>query len=344
MEPSNLPQLYMWFDRIYSESRGKPLHIFLIFPQIEFRELEHQSTVEDVKFESTKLDNNLYKIRIGLRTREAEGWLATLKDYWLAYITSTESSTIAGEVTSTWIRKLFPAISPARIQSDHLLDILAMLDELENTKLLIHDYILKRGGSRDRKYTSRSWEAGEKFDKRYALNIAAAQNRLIDTIHFTLRNHDEVFKAKISRSGHLVYYSGAVNGFSEFHRLVVSRVLERAHEYWESLTNRQVKIEDDTIITKPLIYNTDKRIELRDFLSRTRRALIKGSSYNVSVEHHGNPWLLIHILDRGDGSIYDLHGFSNQIKIVPSFRATSQSMTKLDSLIRDVIPEARVQG
>ena len=280
---------------------------------------------------------------MGLRKRSVKGWLVLADSYWIFLIQPTVSSTIEADIAERWLAEMFPQLSPARIDSGHLLDLLEELSSLAETSLQVNSYVLRREGEPDYP-TAKSWEGKRGFDRSKIADYAISMNRLVDAAHLTLYNKQSImFEARIARSGHITYYRGNESGFSDLLRLLSSRIVSFAKEEISNLEGREARLVQNDFVVRPLTYTVTTEGEtFEEGIDNLERALTRRSWFNFSIEHSGNPWYSIHLIDRGDGSIYDLNVFSHLFNIVPLTKATAVSLGRLKSIIEGVFPLAHL--
>jgi len=71
--------------------------------------------------------------------------------------------------------------------------------------------------------------------------------------------------------------------------------------------------------------------------------LVLCQNYAAAVIHGGNPWLLTSVIDRADGSYYDIYGYESEISIVPFSRSSPESLTRLYGTIRELFPSSKLR-
>lgn len=343
-KPKDLVELYSLIDSQYSSRRTIPLHIFVVLTKASAAEIQRLAEAHRLRITMRPTESKrLFEITLGLRKRTVRGWLVLADSHWLFLIQPSESSTIAGDIAERWLAEMFPELAPARIDSNHLLDLLEELAGLEETSLQVNSYVLRREGETDYP-TAKSWEGKRGFDRSKIADYAISMNRLVDAAHLTLGSkQNTMFEARVSRSGHLTYYRGSESGFSDFLRLVSSRIVKIAREEVGRLEGLEARFVEDDFAVRPLAYSiTSEGETFEDGIENLERALTQKSWFNYSVEHSGNPWYSVHLIDRGDGSIYDVNIFSHLFNIVPLTRATSVSLSRLKNIVEGVFPSARL--
>jgi hypothetical protein len=84
-----------------------------------------------------------------------------------------------------------------------------------------------------------------------------------------------------------------------------------------------------------------KKLTLKDFAVLSTH--IAKSSYSTAVIHSGNPWLILNALDRGDGSSFDIFGYTPEIQIIPASKASPESLMRLLNSIYEIFPLMKVE-
>jgi len=90
----------------------------------------------------------------------------------------------------------------------------------------------------------------------------------------------------------------------------------------------------------PIFLDPVKKLTETDLKSLS---LHLGGNYSTAVLHGGNPWLLLNVLDRGDGSSFDVYGYPSEIQIVPFNKASPESLMKLFYTISEFLPLTRIR-
>jgi len=335
MEKMSLSQLYATFDNQYCGGYPSPLHIFVLFPRIGIDSLPDLASRAEAGLHLEPLSENVYEIVLSLRKRYAQGFVVTYPHIWNLFIRPVESSVAAAQVTDTWLRKVYPILSKAYVESEQLLDI---LDSLKSTnpdyRVEVRGYLLKTFREPE---TSRTWPRDQPYIRRI-LERSMESRYLLDAIRFGFHAGEAFFETRISRNGHLVYYSGGKQGFSDLSRLILQPLSKIALENRKRFSGRERKIVGDEVVISPVMMKPENPLTERDLVG-IKLALCE--SYTTSVIHGGNPWLLVSVIDRGDGSYFDIYGYEDEVVIVPFNRASPESLTKLYGLIRELVPSAK---
>jgi len=335
----NISQLFFAFNERYSrDARGvSPLHIFTAFSKISPENLSIKASERGMDAQIKTLDENLYQILVTLQRRSAKGYLVTYDEFWIFFFEPTESSTITGEVASTWIENFYPLLSMPFVESEQLIGLLEELNDLGNKNkqenVRIIDYVLIREGE---KGTTKTWQK-KTFSKKELLNTQKANDKRLEAIRFEFRVENTYFKAKISRNCHFIYYTGGSTGFSDLHRLVITSLIQIAQEEQKLFSGKERKVIGDEVIINPLAFVLDKplsNLDLKELQVHLRR------NFSGAVIHSSNPVLFISLIDRGDGSSFDVNVFENEIRVIPFNKATPESFTRLYKLISNLFPSA----
>lgn len=341
MEIRTSSDLYSFLDAEYALSEQRPLHIIVCFSRIKPQQLPGVAQQAERSARVNQIGENLYEVKLHLKKRGVSGWLVVKGPIWQFYLDSVNSHAESGNILESWISGMFPSLAFGRVESVQLLDILDSLDSVEGAKLGLADYLLKSfpGG-----YSSKNWVRGDPYRRKELERIVSFANKVLHAIHFELFSDDVSFEARFSRFGHLVYYGGSKRGFESFYRLVVDSMISAAIMHRDRLSEKEKRVVGENVKVSPIVYHLDKKtLSPRNDFERIQEAMSTGSGYYSSLLSSGNPWLYLHLIDRGDGSIYDLYAFEKRLELVPLDKATPESLSKLNALIEETVPEAKAK-
>jgi len=339
-------QLLFYLNELTSRSEGHPIETFI---------LVHKESVEELADHLSELERNLlyektgptiYKVDLRLRKRSVQGWLDTRDDIWILHIVEPRSPSAAESIADDWIAGVFPILSSTRVTYPQILDL---LDDLAHVgrSLRIQDYVSRSfrwsaGRERWLRQTTKRWLKGAPYDRRTMERNAESSKELIDAIHFYYDAGEESFEAKISRRGRFTYYRGGKNGFLNFRRLVVEPMISAVTQAREIYSNREKHVEREYVTVKPIEYRFSRSLHPDPDFRKISDVLGAQSEYTMSLVHSGNPYLALRLIDRDDGSSYDVYGFEKRLLVVPLDRATSDSLARLDGYINEVFPDGAV--
>jgi hypothetical protein len=339
MEIHSPSQLNEYLDNEFSISGRRPIHIIICFSKIKPTQLPGVAQLAERTASVEQVGDNLFQIKLFLKKRGASGWLVTKGEIWTFYVESITSPVDAGNILETWISGLFPTLVFARVESTQLLNLLDSLDQIPDAKLGLQDYLLKSfpGG-----LSSKSWVAGQPYRRADLEKITSVEKKVLHAVHFQMISKDLNFEARISRLGHLVYYGGTKRGFDNFYRLVMDSIITESLRHRDRLTEKEKRIVNDEVKLYPITYDVGRKaLSPKPDFEKLEDAMSSGSGYYMSLLSGGNPWMYLHVIDRGDGSVYDLYAFEHRLELVPLEKATPESLAKINALIEEVIPEAR---
>jgi hypothetical protein len=322
-----------------------PLHIFLVYPHTTIEELPQDALFRERSITITNLGENVYDIKLRNRKRAALGWLVTTKEVWIFYIMSEESSSIVGSVAEDWIRGMSPFLSPLRIPPSDLYDILDDLQKRAKGHLVLVDFLArfyKIGGRRDRE-NQKDWAShkgwpGEEYSRIVLEERLEGSLSTLHSVKIDFPNDKTSFSGRISRNGHLTYYTGnKEQGLSNFYLLVVEAYIQKALRYRNTLQNKGIKILREKNLIFPQVFNSKNPLGVKDFEKMIDAATTE-PDYLVSVIHKGNPWMCLTIVDRNDGNTCEIFGFENRIEVVPQIKATPEGLARIEDMIYEVFP------
>lgn len=338
MSIKSIDQLHYYLGSDFTRRNRPHLHVMLCFSKISPDDLENIASSVGRTASVERVGDDLYQVKMMLETRGVEGWLITKGEIWRFYIDSLVSPSEAGDVAEKWLKPLFPLLVFARVESEQLLDVLDSLIETNGVNLGLQDYLLK---TFPEGFTSKNWVQGQPYRRNELERKIYHERKLLHAIHFTISSNSSSFEARVSRLGHLVYYGGSEEGFTHFYRILIDLMINAAISHRDRLKGREKKVIGDTIELSPIVYQIRRSLTPKEDFSRIKTAVSTKNGYYMSLLSSGNPWLYLHIIDRGDGSTYDLYGFEHKIEVIPLDKASPESLAKLGSLIEEVVPECK---
>lgn len=339
MEAGALAKLSFELDAFHSSKVARPLHIFSVFPKISLEILSHTAREAGVGATIERIGQEVYKLEIvsARGRRRAYGHLIDHKKFWNIMIRTLESPTVAGNVAESWLKRMYPAVCRSYIRSNDLLDIMDGLSEIENSKLELRSYILR---AHDRPETMKKWPRDKPYSREEIERNIERENKLLEGINFIFRVKETYFNVRIQTNGHFVFYEGGYNCFSIFQRLVLSRFDEIALISHKFFSNRERRIVDGKVKISKLVLDPKRKLDQTDFENLSSYL---STNHSIAVIHSGNPWLLLNIIDRGDGSSFDVYGYPSEIQIVPFNKASPESLMRLIYIIGKIFPLIQIK-
>ena len=135
--------------------------------------------------------------------------------------------------------------------------------------------------------------------------------------------------------GHFVFYRGGRDCFSIFQRLILSSFDDIALQAQKHFSNKQRRTVEGKAKVSRLILSPSKKLTKSDFETLSSHV---SKLYTTAIMHSGNPWLLLNLIDRGDGSSFDIHGYPSKVQIIPFNRASSESLMRLIHSMYELFP------
>lgn len=275
------------------------------------------------------LTDEIFKLTIGLRKRTAEGYLAAYRNYWVAYLNSETQSINVTEIASRWTQDMFPLITSAYITSQQLVDLVDSLNVVERSQTTILDYVTRSAKEEE---TIKHWPKNLEFSKENIRARARRDGALVDAIRIHFVSPNFGFRVKLGRRGRITFYDGS---YSEFHRLVITDLVKKAKLNLDTMRERKRLISKDEIRLEPFSISLDPELSKEDLI-QLKDTL--GRKYMTAVLYGGNPWLLLSLIDKSDGSTFNLQAYHDEIIVTPVIRISSASLTRLYSALEEVLP------
>lgn len=343
-EINSIPALHFYFADTFNRGPITPLHLFIAYPHTSIERLPHDASKKDKSITLHPVGDNIYEMKIRNRKRATTGWLITKNMVWLFYIYSEESS-VVGSIAENWISGMNPYLSLIRITPDDLFSLLDSISSTSNQSLMLEDYLTHsyRPHIRKRYEGQKNWASqkgwtSEVYDRARLERDISATNSVLDAIKIEFPNEKISFIARISRKGHLTFYRGQEQGFSNFYSLVVDNYIRVALNYRKTLENKEITITEKENHIHPLIFRNKLSMKMSDF-NRMIEAMTEEPNYMVSVIHKGNPWLYLTVVDRAGGNTCEIYGFEDGLEIIPQLKATPESLAQLEGLVYEVFPD-----
>lgn len=339
MEVENLAQLYFKLDEFHSSPQARPLHVFSVFPKIALRAMPNVAKDAGVDAAIRSSGQNVYEFTMvsARRYRHLHGFLIDHEQIWNIFIKTVESPTVAGNTAERWLDRMYPAVCRSYIKSSDLLDILDSLSEIEDSKLEMRSYVLR---AHDSPETVKNWKKDKPYSRNEIERDIKKSRKLLEAISFLFHVEHTHFHVRMQTDGHFVFYEGGQYCFTNFQRLVLSKFNEVALTTRNFFSNRERRIVDGEAKISRITLKPPKKLGKVDFESLSSHLRTK---YSIAVFHSGNPWLLLSILDRDDGSSFDLHGYPSKIQVVPFNRASPESLMRLVYAIYELFPLIKVK-
>jgi len=334
-----LAQVYFDLDRFHSSCEARPLHIFSVFPKIVIDDLSrfaHEAGVDAI------LENKGERIHefeiVSARKRQHEyGYLIDHAKIWNILIRTVESPTVAGNVVERWLERMYPVVCRSYMSSNDLLTVIDDLSKIKDSKLEMRSYVLRAHDSHE---TVKKWKSDKPYSRDEIERSVKREGQLLEAVNFLFHVEHTFFHTRIQTDGHFVFYKGGQYCFSNFQRLVLSKFNEIALTNHKFFSNRERRVVDGKAEVSRIILDPARNLGKTDF---ERLSSHLSTKYSTAILHGGNPWLLLNLMDRGDGSSYDLHGYPSEIQVIPFNRGSPESLMRLIYAIYELFPLTEIK-
>ena len=326
---SSVPEFHYFLDRSLVLKIEAPMVVLPVFLNCAPEEIPRIASGRNASAAVKMITPDIFSLRIGLRTREAQGYLVNYQDHWTIYLLSKRWETNLADVLTRWVHNLFPLVTPAYVTYLQLIDLVESLKVVEGSHIAVQEYVSRTPTADE---TIKRWPRNLDFSKKAVRERARKDNAVVDAIKFHLVTPNFKFTAKLSRRGMIIFYAGT---YSDFQRLLVPTLVRTALGNLKRLGTRRRLIENDQVIVEPLKITPESQLTKSD-LHLLREIVEK--NYMTAVLYGGNPWLMLSLIDKSDGSTLDLHAYEDEIIITPVIRVTAQALTRLYSLLEEALP------
>jgi len=293
--------------------------------KISIEDIATVARESSLHFNYKKHAPDLYYCEFGVRKITAKAMVISDKGYWLfVLMEDTNPSSVR-----SFINNVSPMLRNCHVNSNKLIDLIeSMRDEYTVINLLEGSIITEYE-------TYRRWEKEPtNFSKQISKKIEKDHRGRWSNIKLQFGNKGKSgwLKVRLYSVGALTIYSGEFNDI--FTRLIINYIREGidTNEYF---SNKERYLEDSKVILTPIEIKFEEDLETKQLISLKKNI---SNKYLTSVVFSGNPFLLMQVIDKRDGSSYDFYAYKNKIQIVPLVKATSNSLTNLFSLTSNILP------
>lgn len=328
-----VPEFHYFLDSGLSKTDSMPVIVMPMFLNCPPEDIASITSGRKILGSADFLTEDIFSFKIGLRKRSAKGFLVNYDSYWCGFLIPNERDNTASEVASRWMQDMFPIVTPAYVTSRQMLDLVQDLKIVEKSEITLLDYVARSAKEGE---TTKRWKSGE-FSKERVTKQAKNDDSLVDAMRIDFSSPNFTSKFKINRRGLLTIYEGS---YSEIHRLLISKLVVEAMANLSSMADKKRIMQNGETIVDAL------RIKPEIDLTNADMKLLKealSEHYMTAVLYGGNPWLLISLLDKSDGSALDLQAYHDEIIITPVTRVSSASLTRLYSVLEEVLPSSLLQ-
>lgn len=328
-----VPEFHYFIDSTLSKPDSTPIVIMPMFLSCPPEELSSIASGRKISAKTELLSEDIFTFRIGLHKRFAKGFLVNYNSYWCGFLLSKEQDATIPEMASRWMSDMFPIVTPAYLTSQQMLELINGLTVVEESKVELLDYVTRSAKERE---TTKRWKGGE-FSKDQVSAKAKNDRAIVDAIRIDFLSPNFRFKIKVNRRGLITIYAGS---YSELQRLVIAKLVAAAKSNLAKMKDRKRVLRANEVSVEPLVIKPDNALSNED-MKRLKESL--SQHYMTAVLYGGNPWLLISLLDKSDGSAIDLQAYEDEIIITPVTRVSSQSLARLFSVIEEALPSSLLQ-
>lgn len=328
-----VPEFHYFLDSSLSKSDNAPVIVMPMFLNCPPEDIASIASGRKISAKADFLTEDIFNFKIGLRKRSAGGFLVNYDSYWCGFLIRNDTDNTVSEVASRWMQDMFPIVTPAYVTSQQMLDLVEGLKIVEKSEMTLLDYVARSAKIGE---TTKRWKSGE-FSKERISKQARNDEAIVDAIRIHFSSPNFSFKFKLNRRGLLTLYEGS---YSELHRLVISKLVIEAKANLSRMAEKKRILQDGEVRVDALTIKPEVDLTNAD-MKRLKEGLSK--HYMTAVLHGGNPWLLISLLDKSDGSALDLQAYHDEIIITPVTRVSSESLTRLYSVLEEVLPSGLLQ-
>lgn len=326
---SSLSEFRYFLDRNIVQKAQSPTIAMPVFLNCAPEELPQLAQGRDCIAEVESILPDIFSLDIGLKTRHLNGYLLNSDDYWTVLLFPKRIDVGATDIVSRWSHHMFPRVAPSYVTYLQMIDVVESLGTIENSMIVIKEYFSRSMGGEG---TIKRWPKNVPFSKESVRRQAKRDGAIVDQLKFLFHTDDVKFEAKLSRKGPITFYEGT---FSEFQRLVMPGIVKWARLNLERLHARKREFVGSQVSVQPVKIPTEASLTKED-MDRLRIGIEE--HYMTAVLYGGNPWLMLSLIDKSDGSTLDLQAYHDEIVIAPVLHVSAESLARLYSILEEVLP------
>lgn len=328
----SISEFNYFLDSMLAKGLEAPLIVAPVFLNCAPEELPNIASGREISAKTELITEDIFDLKIGLRKRFAKGYLANYGEYWCAFFIPDKKDSPISEVASRWMHDMFPIVTPAYLHSTQLLEITEGLRVVEKSEIELLDYVNR---SAKKGETTKHW--GGAFSKDGILSHARNDAALVDAVRIEFSSPNFKLRMKLNRRGMITLYGGS---YSELQRLVISKIISLAKSNLLAMRDRERVMQKGEVKVEPLRIKPEIDLTYED-MKQIKESL--SEHYMVAVLYGGNPWLMMSLLDKSDGSAIDLQAYHDEIIITPVIRVSKESLTRLYSVLEEILPSSVLQ-
>ncbi len=326
--------------------RSRQLPIYVFVTRVKYAEkpsdLSERAESHGFVFTIKNVRDNEFRFVVKLRKRGAEGVMLWFDDGTVMFVVPSprEKEEIVYDVTKRALRRLYPLIVSPIISVKSFFDILDSLAKTYN--VIIEWYLLRRRKSHR---TTKQWmldpyeKAKEEIKRDMREKLSAldlVRIRIFDTI-------EREAILKITRHGTLTIYESSLEMLPVIQENIIRKHIEKHIKDFKNLERvgkKEIVGDEERCVITSMKLKFDNEIDPNDF---EKLLNMLRESFYVSIYHLGNPWMHLALVDKGDGSSYDLIVTTREARVIPSVKATPNSLTLVVDTFRALVPEPQVE-
>ena len=326
---SSLSEFRYFLDRNIVQKAVRPTIAMPVFLNCAPEELPQLAKGRDCVADVERILRDVFSIDVGLKTRHLDGYLINNEGYWMIVLFPLMDDVGAMDLVTRWSHHMFPRVAPSYITYLQMIDVVESLGSVEGSTTVIKEYFSR---SLEGEGTIKRWPKHVVFSRESVKKQARKDGAIVDQLKFLFFTKDVKFEAKLSRRGPITFYEGT---FSEFQRLVIAGIVGWARKNLDRLHARKREFVGKTVEVRPVKIPTEASLT-KDDMDRLRKGVEE--HYMTAVLYGRNPWLMLSLIDKSDGSTLDLQAYQNEIIIAPVLRVSAESLGKLYSILEEALP------
>ena len=311
-----------------------PIHLFLVMPSYDgdrlVEGLKVRARLKRFDFRVVRSYDSGFEFEVRFVKRRRVGRFYIGRGLWIGVLWGGGTF----EIFSAALGHFYPLLVRPMLPVEGLFKVLDGVSERFDTYLL--QYLVRRRLGREvlKVWTRRVY--GEV--KEQIVGKMLAERFVVDAVRFKLVGREEPVEIdlRLDRFGALTIYRMAPGLYPQLERHIILPYLE---VYFSYLRKAETVTARDGEVTSVVVEFGGYRLTEEDM--ELLKTLLKRDFY-ISVYHGGNPWLHVNLIDKEDGSNYQLVITEDGGLIVPGPKSSPASLSRIIDKLYTFTPQLKV--
>lgn len=303
-----------------------PIHIQLYYRDPKYsseteKKLIQRAIILGKNLEIKKIGDNRLKFIYILDKYSIKGKIFNYNETWITVI---EPSKAASRIIDSFTRTSYPILVPLRLNTKAFGNFLKSLEPYSITKELLYR---KKG-------TSKKWKKGR--EKLSVQKVLYTEDGILQAIRICFKTHLSWMDLRITRHGRITIYNATENLYPELNNYILDPYIKLAYNTISDLTKVKIYIlEGKEPKPNPKVLHFKNK-----FIPEDYDTLIKNLQKNfyTNTVYKGNPWLHVEVIDKNDGTNYQIIIDEKMVTIIPGYKTAPSSLQVILDILQDINP------